>query len=122
MQPNLFVLDCGSIPENATGPLRKFAPDLILLIDAAEMGESAGEIRWVDLDSIGGFSGSSHTLPLPVLAKYLKHEIGCRVELLGIQPLTLEYAQGVSVPVKNAMREVLKEFRILLTAFYPDFL
>ncbi|MRR29117.1 hydrogenase 3 maturation endopeptidase HyCI, partial [bacterium] len=34
-QPNLLVMDCGTLPENASGPLRRFGPRLILLIDAA---------------------------------------------------------------------------------------
>ncbi|MBN2303967.1 MAG: hydrogenase 3 maturation endopeptidase HyCI, partial [Anaerolineae bacterium] len=36
------LIDAGPAPENCTGPLRAFAPDLVLLIDAAQMGEEPG--------------------------------------------------------------------------------
>src|SRR5512146_762807 len=39
LQDRLLVIDAGSAPENSTGILRRFGPNLILLLDAAEMGE-----------------------------------------------------------------------------------
>jgi hydrogenase 3 maturation protease len=35
----VLVVEGGSAPENHTGPLRRFAPDLVLLVDTAQMGE-----------------------------------------------------------------------------------
>src|SRR5512132_511548 len=46
----LLVIDAGHAPENRTADLRRFAPELILLIDAAEMGETPGAIRWIEMD------------------------------------------------------------------------
>src|SRR5512135_3260488 len=37
-KPNLLVLDSGGLPENFSGVLRRFQPDAILFIDAAELG------------------------------------------------------------------------------------
>jgi hydrogenase maturation protease len=34
---SLLLLDAGSAPENCTGILRRFAPDVIVLLDAVEM-------------------------------------------------------------------------------------
>src|ERR1044071_818122 len=36
---NVLVLDAGHAPENRTADLRRFAPDVILLIDAAELDD-----------------------------------------------------------------------------------
>lgn len=107
-------MDCGAIPENATGTLRRFQPDLILMVDAADMGEQAGTIRIVELDEVRGFSASSHTLPLSVLASYLEKEFHCKTVLLGIQPQSLEFGSELTLKVKKAVNEVKKEiFRIL---------
>src|SRR6187455_3189676 len=41
---SILVVDAGPAPENTTAGLRRFAPELVLLIDAAEMGELPGMI------------------------------------------------------------------------------
>jgi hydrogenase 3 maturation protease len=32
-----FKIETGSLPENASGPLRRFHPDLVIFVDAAEI-------------------------------------------------------------------------------------
>src|SRR5512145_297908 len=44
---HVLILEAGQAPENRTGELRKFSPGLVLIVDAAEMGETPGVIRWV---------------------------------------------------------------------------
>jgi hydrogenase 3 maturation protease len=82
----LLVIEAGPAPENFTGPLRRFRPDLVLLVDAAQMNTVPGTIGWLDLESTSGISASSHTLPLHILVSYLVAELGCGVALIGIQP------------------------------------
>ena len=80
------MLEAGPVPENFTGPLRRFQPELVLLVDAALMGEAPGALRHLDWKEAAGFSSSSHTLPLETFASYLVGELGCEVQLLGVQP------------------------------------
>ena len=82
----VLVIEAGPAPENFTGPLRRFRPNLVLLVDAAQMDAQPGAIGWLDLQSTGGISASSHTLPLHILVTYLVAELGCQVALIGIQP------------------------------------
>ena len=103
----VLVMDAGYAPENSTAELRRFAPDVVLLVDAADLGEAPGTIRWIGLDEIGGMSASTHTLPLELLAKYLVLELGCEVSLLGIQPLTNETGKGVSREVTQAVDQIM---------------
>ena len=67
----VLVIDAGHAPENQTAKLRHFPPELILLIDAADMTEQPGAIRWIEMDQLDGMSSSTHTLPLFMLTKYL---------------------------------------------------
>lgn len=109
IQPNLLVMNCGSIPENATGALRRFHPDLVMMIDAADMGDPPGTIRVLEPQEISGFSASSHTLPLTVLTKYLQQEFSTKAHLCCIQPLTLEFDTGLSSPVKKSINQIVTE-------------
>ncbi len=104
---SFLVIDAGLAPENATAKLRRFAPQAVLLIDAAEMGERPGTIRWIEMDEIDGMSASTHTMPLSLLAKYLILEINCEVKILGIQPRSTEVGESVSREVLDAVEETV---------------
>ncbi len=99
-------MEGGTAPENTTGTLRRFRPDLIMMIDSAEMDRPAGSVMLVKMEGLDGFSASTHTLPPSVLAEFLQRELGCRVVLLGIQPLTLEFDAPLSGPVKKAISKI----------------
>jgi hydrogenase 3 maturation protease len=105
--PTVLVLDAGPAPENQTGPLRRFAPDLVILVDAARMQAAPGTIRWLPWEATVGLPGSTHTLPASLLARYLTAELGCAVALLGIQPLDMEIGHPMSPSVAQAVSEVV---------------
>ncbi len=97
-----LVLDGGTAPENFTGPLRRFRPDLVLLVDVAHFEAEPGTIAWLDWQQTDGLSGSTHTLPPSVLAQFLVGELACRLALLVIQPAQLEFGCPLSTPVRAA--------------------
>jgi hydrogenase 3 maturation protease len=105
--PNLLILEGGPAPENQTGRLRAFQPDLVLFIDAAHLEEAPGTIQFIPLESIDGMSASSHSLPLSMLARYIIHEFGCQVQVLGIQPAQNEICSELSSLVRAAMDEIV---------------
>jgi len=82
----LLVIDAGPAPENVSGLLRRFKPDLVLLVDAAQMGDPPGSVRWLPWQETIGLSASTHTLPIHMFGTYLTQELGCEMALLGIQP------------------------------------
>lgn len=106
--PSLLVIEAGAAPENCCGLLFRFRPDLVLFVDAAQMGAEPGTVRWLTWDLIGsddaaGFNVSTHTLPLPILANYLTVELGCPVALLGIQPADITMGDSLSPVVALAV-------------------
>ncbi len=103
------VIDAGHAPENCTAELRRYAPDVVLLVDAVEMGEQPGHIRWVEMDEIEGMSASTHSLPLSMLASFLNWELKCEVTLLGIQLKSNDVGEIVSVEVLRAVNEIVNE-------------
>ncbi len=112
----VLILEGGTAPENMTGPLRRFQPDLVLLSDAAEMGEKPDTVRWLDPHDADSFSASTHMLPLHILTQYLETELDCTVALLGIQPAALEFDTGLSPEMEQAIDVVVDDIRKLLVA------
>ena len=106
--PPLLIIDAGVAPENFTGTLRRFEPDLVLLIDAAQMNEAPGSIQWIDWQDTSGLSASTHTLPPYVLSEYLVNELNCEVALIGIQPQGNEFGAPLSLEVQQAIAEIVR--------------
>jgi hydrogenase 3 maturation protease len=105
----VLIIEAGQAPENRTGELRRFSPDLVLIIDAADMREKPGTIQWVPEESIDGVSASTHSLPLSMLARYLVLELSCTVKLLGIQLDSNDVGERVSANVLQAVDEIVDE-------------
>ena len=112
---HVLVIEAGPAPENTTGALRRFRPDVVLLIDAAQMGESAGTVRWLAWQDTSGISASTHTLPLHMLAWYLHEELGCEIALIGIQPAGNTMFAPISEVVEEVVNEVVGELIVTLS-------
>ena len=100
-------IDAGPVPENHVGPLRRFKPDVVLLVDAAQMGEEAGMIRWLSWKETDGISASTHTLSPRLRAQFLIGELGCEVALLGIQPKDNAIDDRLSSEVAGAVDAIV---------------
>lgn len=116
----LRIIEGGHTPENATADLRKFSPDLVLLIDAADMGKEAGSIALIPMEQIDGMSANTHSLPLSMLARYLTLELDCEVALLGIQPKSIEMGEPVSREVNQAVSDIAEEISTLCSECFSS--
>jgi len=106
---NFLAVPGGPAPENFTGTLRRFGPDLVLLVDAALMDLQPGQTGWLDWQDASGFSASTHTLPLNLLANYLTIELNCPVNLLGIQPSSCQVGHPLSAAVQLCAESIVKD-------------
>lgn len=104
--PQWLIIEAGLAPENFTGVLRRFRPDLILLLDAAQFGHEPGYVAVIDVEQAGGFGASTHMQPLATLAMFLRAELDCEISLLGIQPEHLDFGEPVSAVVEKACAEI----------------
>lgn len=108
-QKHVLVMDAGHAPENMTAELRRFVPDSVLLVDAAELGQPPGTVHWIPMEDLDGMSASTHSMPLSMLASYLTLELHCTVSLLGIQPQSNDFGEIVSDPVLEAIDDIVTE-------------
>jgi hydrogenase maturation protease HycI len=115
-QVHILIVEAGAAPENMTAPLRRFAPDLALLVDAAQLNESPGAVRLLPWEKTTGLSACTHMLPPHMVAQYLHKELGCEVALLGIQPAHTTLCAGLSPAIKAAADDIV---RLLISALTP---
>ncbi|MBZ0287386.1 MAG: hydrogenase 3 maturation endopeptidase HyCI [Anaerolineae bacterium] len=111
------IIDGGHAPENQTGALRRFAPDFVLLLDAAEMAEPAGTVRWLAWPETGGLDAFTHITPLNMITQYLRHELACEVGLIGIQPAHLDIGAGLSPAVQASVETIIQTLTVMLMDF-----
>ncbi len=112
---DVTVIDAGTTPENYTGIIRRLGPTHVLMVDTAEMGLTPGESRLVKADEIEGFAISTHASPLRVIAKYLSATTQAKVALLAVQPRSLEFGEGLTDDLKNAVNPIAEVLIELLT-------
>ncbi|GKX53339.1 hydrogenase maturation peptidase HycI [Budvicia aquatica] len=101
-----YAIDGGSAPENSVHQVRELKPELLVLVDAADMELDPGQIRIIDADSIAEmFIMSTHNLPLNFLIDQLKEDIP-QVIFIGIQPSIVSFAFPMTNEVKQAVETV----------------
>jgi len=103
-------LNCGTAPENFTAVIRRAAPDLLLIVDAADIGLPPGEFRVVDPSRIEDVSIGTHQLPLTHLMEYLKNSVN-RIVFVGIQPARISDEERISAEVKAGAETLMHVIR-----------
>lgn len=106
----VLALDCGQTPEGFTDVVKKFMPDLVLVVDAVDAGKPYGNIDFYSVEDLCSLTLNTHKPSLKLLASYLEREVGASFLLIGVQPKDLNYTlkPTLSKPVRNAL-EVLEE-------------
>jgi len=100
-----IAIDCGTIPENYTSIIRKYKPDVLILVDAAEMGLTPGSYRIVAPERIGVMTISTHNMPLSLFVSYVK-QFCKKVLLLGVQPKKMEFDTKLTAELRKAGDEL----------------
>jgi hydrogenase 3 maturation protease len=104
------AIDCGTMPENFTAVVRRHHPEILVLVDATDLGLSQGEFRIVGEDKIEDVSLGTHNMPLSFLVKYLAESAG-RVLFIGIQPRQLGEEEGISPAVIEGAERLMTMLR-----------
>jgi len=101
----IMAIDAGTAPESYTSVIRRHRPDLLILVDAADMGLPAGAQRTIPPEKISTLAFSTHSMPLSVLLSYVKEFCG-KVLLIGLQPAHTEIGEHISRAVRRSVKEL----------------
>jgi hydrogenase 3 maturation protease len=105
--PGWKSFDCGTVPENFSGEVRKFHPEILVFVDAADMNIAPGEFRIVPPEKIAHVAFGTHALPLRVLIEYLEPDAG-RILFIGIQPEQVEMGLPLSESVRKGAGRLVR--------------
>jgi hydrogenase 3 maturation protease len=100
----------GAAPENFTGEILRHRPDLLVLVDAAHLGNAPGAVEVIAPEAVGGLAFSTHMLPVPIFLDYVRGRCGCRTLVLGIDVVQKDVLAPVSPPVERAVRRLVRAF------------
>jgi hydrogenase 3 maturation protease len=107
----------GTTPENLTGPMRRFGPGHLLVLDAAELGAAPGSIELLAPERLQQMTFCTHALPLQTIIDYvLTASPGCGITLVGIQPKHLELGRPLSPELREAASHLVTMLTVALSA------
>jgi hydrogenase 3 maturation protease len=105
LSTEIMAIDAGTAPESYTSVIRQHQPDLLILVDAADMGLPPGALRTITPEKISILSFSTHNIPLPMFVSYVKEFCG-KVLLVGVQPEQTETGRGISKAVRKSVKKL----------------
>ncbi|HZD58428.1 MAG TPA: hydrogenase maturation protease [Anaerolineales bacterium] len=98
------LIDAGDVPENYLGVIRMAQPELIIFVDAAEIGGQPGDIALVGAEEMLPANGWTHSAGLDLTVTYLRSELMVvDIFLLAVQPGTTAFGDDLSPPVRSAL-------------------
>ncbi len=118
--PNVLIENVGSVPEGFARSLAEFGAKRIIMIDAADMRKAPGHVELVTKKRIGGISISTHSMPLSFLMMYLEQETGGESILVGIQPKSLQFGEGLTPEIQEVSDNIISSIERLLEEHYKD--
>ena len=102
----ITAIDAGTAPESFTSVIRQHRPDLLIMVDAADMGLPPGALRIISPEKISVLSFSTHHMPLSMFVSYVKEFCG-KILLVGVQPEGTELNKYLSKVVRKSVNELV---------------
>ena len=104
---NVIILNARSKPESIINKAVEVKPCKVVIIDAANFGGMPGEIRLIEKTDIPDTSLSTHSFSLNIVAGIIEEDTGADVFFLGIQPKSIQLAEGLAEPVKKSAEKII---------------
>ena len=103
--PEWRCVNASTAPVNFAGLVRRLHPDLLVLLDAADMGLPPGTLRRLSPAEVRARDFGTHAPSIGQLADFLADCAG-RVVVLGIQPASVAPGARLSAPVRAALKSL----------------
>jgi hydrogenase 3 maturation protease len=100
---NIDVITAEVSIENYIGKINSLNPDILILIDALEMGMPPGTFRLLPLEEIVDMTFNTHNISLRRLSDFFRAE----VYILGIQPASVDFGEKTSYLVRREANKII---------------
>jgi len=112
----VLLLECETVPESFLPTIVDFDPTQVLLIDAAILGLTPGEMRLIVQDQLADFPATStHMLPLRIFCDYLTATTKSKIALLLIEPENVEFGEGLTPELEKVAEKIAEVISRLLS-------
>jgi len=108
------VIDGGLVPENFVGPIRRFAPGTVVIVDAADFGAEPGDLYVAHEHDVAGDMFGTHGAPLSLFMRALHESMTCDVILVAIQVANMELNVPMTERVESAVEKLVTSLVELL--------
>lgn len=112
--PRILIENVGSVPEGFTRALAAFGAERVIMVDAADMLKPPGHVELITKDRIGGIAISTHRMPLSFLMMYLEQETGGKAILIGIQPKSIQFGEGLTPEIQEVVDKTIASLEDIL--------
>jgi hydrogenase maturation protease len=91
--------------ENYIGKINSLNPDILVLIDCADIKSPAGTYKLLSINQIHDLTFNTHNISLKRLSDFFPMP----VYILGIQPEKIDFGEKISYLVKNVADKIIKQ-------------
>lgn len=114
------LIDAGEVPEDYWGKIVDSKSDIIVFIDAVDFGANAGDVGILESESVKGMTLSTHRVSLGTFMELVKSQTGADVFLVGIQPKSISFGEGVSREVEDTLEIMEELFKGILPVDFEE--
>jgi hydrogenase maturation protease len=112
--PSWLAIDVRTALENVCGIVKREAPDLLVIVDAARMRRSPGCVCRLPIQARDTMLASTHGLPISFVWERLAASAAVkRTVLIGVEPGNLSFGEGLSPAVSAAAEKLVACLRAL---------
>jgi len=101
---NIKLINAGPVPEAVTAVIKRFEPDYLIIVDAAQMEEEPGTIKIFSEKNVdSAYMITPHKVSMKMYTQYLNHFLKkLKTVFIGIQPKSIRYDEGMTESVKSS--------------------
>lgn len=105
-----LLINASDVPENYLGVIQAAQPQVVLIIDAVDLGGEPGDCALIEIDQIGGTKATTHNTSLALVARVIQADTGADVLVVGIQPEQRMFGEGLSGSVQITLDYLARLF------------
>lgn len=102
---HIRVLNAEISIENYLGKINAIHPDYLILLDSVIFNRQPGYCQLIPVEKLMDYTTNTHNLSLRKISEFIHAE----TYILGIQPATVSFGEGLTSPVKRKADRIIKE-------------